>query len=325
MLARMTDAERLKTALKTATAVIAEGHLDAAEAALTALSRDPAKAVLGPETAWGEPRRLHSAYLKLAKARQDAAAVIALQHRLVPPPARLAPLFRPSAGIRAAAVAASAQPVPRRLHQVWIGGAPVPETVAAWQSAARAAGWSHQLWDEAALAPLGVAQDPVYRAMRDRGDWPGAADVARYHVLRAEGGLYLDCDWLPVGETAWAEAIPPLGLSAIAEPTPRLTGTGSPFLNNAVIAAPPSHPIFGRLLAALPAVLDAIPQGPAWWVTGPLVFTLAARAGPVTLLDTALTAPAISGPRAVADQRIAELVATGDAACLLAWKPWENA
>lgn len=309
-----------KDALATAKRLIADGDFEAAETALQRLENHPELGTLGPETALGLPRRLHAARLRLAKRRGDLRAKTALQYHLVPPVEVLAPLFAPEPALRQAMVAASAEPVPQVLHQIWLGGPP-PETIEVWRGEAARRGWSYKLWDEAALAALGVDRHPVFQDMAARSEWPGAVDVARYAMLHAEGGLYLDCDWMPAGPS-FAEAIPPRGLSAIAEATPRKTGVGSPFLNNSVIAAPPRHPVFERLLARLPEVAARLPGGPAWWNTGPLVFTLAARAGPVTLLDAGFETGPVEGDRTALDRAVSNLRAPGDPAVLIGWKPW---
>ncbi len=312
----------LKAQLNTATTLISEGRLTEAEDALRIIADDPGVAALGPRTALGIPRRLHSAWLKLAKAKGDQRNKVALQYHLVPPPDVLAPLFQPNAEDRRASIAAAAMPVPRILHQIWIGSPP-PETTDVWRSYASQHGWHYELWDEDALSALSVVDNQVYRHMRDAGDLPGAVDVARYMVLRDQGGLYLDCDWLPVRDEGPDTAIPMTGLSAIAEETPRLTGLGSPFLNNSVIAAPPAHPVFKRLLRSLPAVIERLPRGPAWWVTGPLVFTLASRAGPVTVLDAGFSAGRFSGTRDEVDRHISELREQQGSEFLCGWKPWD--
>lgn len=319
----MTDANTLKGKLKTATMLVADGKLAQAEAILDALAADPDRDVLGATTALGLPRRLHAAMLKLAKRRGDDRARVALQYHLVPPVDVLGSLFRVDAAGRAERVTAAIDPVPRLLHQIWIGSKP-PETTAIWQDHAARHGWEYTLWDEDALAGIGVDKDPVYQAMLADKDFPGAVDVARYHVLAAHGGTYLDCDWVPVGDQPLEAAIPLVGLSAMAENTPRLTGTGSPFLNNSVIAAPPRHPVFTQLLDRLPEVTRRLPKGPAWWVTGPLVFTLACRAGPVTVLDATIASGFTDGGRADVDRTVAAFSANGNPAILHGWKPWDT-
>ncbi len=317
----MTRKTTLQAKLTTATTLIAEGELVAAEAVLQALTDDPDRGYLGPETALGLPRRLQAAWLKLAKARSDRRAKTALQYHLIPPPAQLADLFRPTNASLQATTLAAAAPVPRVLHQVWIGQT-APETTDAWRDHAARHGWDYRLWDIAALTQLGVADHPTFQNRMAAGDLPGAVDVARYAILSAQGGLYLDCDWMPVTDQPFQARIPMAGLSAMAEATPRLTGSGSPFLNNSIIAAPKGHPAMAHLLETLPEVLVRIPKGPAWWVTGPLVFTLAARMGPVNVLDAALEAGMLTGDRAAVDAALADLRASGSPAYLAGWKPW---
>lgn len=319
----MTRERSLKGQLNTATILIAEGRIEEADKLLREIAADPGVALLGPETALGMPRRLHSARLKLAKARGDASEKIALQYHLVPPLERLEPLFVGSQSERRTRVAAAAGPVPEILHQIWIGGPP-PETTEVWRKHAERQGWGYRLWTEDTLDALGATEHPVYRQMIRHGDIPGAVDVARYHVLRSEGGLYLDCDWMPVHDEGFDRVIPMMGLSAMAEVTPRLSGVGSPFLNNSVIAAPVRHPVFDMLLDTLPQVVDRLPGAPAWWATGPLVFTLACRLGPVGVLDAGLDGGQVSGTRADVMRRTEELRGAGSPAFLCGWKPWNS-
>lgn len=317
----MADAITLKRLLERATAMIVEGQFEAADAIMRELAADPQRSLLGPETALGLPRRLHSSQLKLAKARGDLSGKIALQSTLVPPVNLLLPLFEVTASERRKRVAAARVAVPKVLHQIWIGSSP-PETTEVWQDYTKRHGWDYQLWNDASLAKIGVEKNPTFKHMLYRGDLPGAVDVARYHVLLKHGGLYLDCDWMPVHDEPFEHVIPMAGLSAIAEETPRLTGVGSPFLNNSVIAAPPEHPVFRQLIDCLPEVVRRLPKGPAWWVTGPLSFTLASRVGPVTVLDAGIAKEMASGGRAEVDTVIDRLKRMNDACFLLGWKPW---
>lgn len=288
------------------------------------LAADPDRDVLGPPTLLGLPRKLHSARLTLAKAAGDLVGRLGLQATGVPPPDLLAPLFAVSAPERLALTEAAHHPVPKVLHQIWVGG-PAPVSCAAWAAHAARHGWRHRLWDEAQLAAAGVTHDPAFRAMLQAGDLPGAVDVARYHVLSRDGGVYLDCDWYPARDDKPLEtALPMLGLAALAEPAPRLTSAGALLVSNALIAAPPQHPVFARLIAALPAVARALPDGPAWWVTGPLPFTLAARGGPMSLLDAGIVAAVLPrrAPMAEVEAVRARTVAEDGPGLLIGWKSW---
>ncbi len=320
----MSDVASLKGLLSTATSLIRKGDLAAAEEILRMVESAEIGSELGPRTALGMPRKLQAVRLRLAKARGDDVAKIGLQYHLVPPVDVLGPLFEVDAVERQVLVAAAGHEVPKVLHQIWIGGPP-PETTEIWRTYAASVGWEYSLWGEDALADLGVYDNPVFENRIARDDLPGAVDVARYHVLVKHGGLYLDCDWVPVSTAPPEAHIPLRGLSVTAETTPRLTGTGSPFLNNSVIAAPPDHPAILRLLERLPEVIRRLPTGPAWWVTGPLAFTLACRVGPITVLDAALSTETLTGSRQEIDLEITKLREEGSSAFLAGWKPWDNA
>lgn len=323
----MNDTADLRTLLAEARARIAAGRLAEARGLLDRLRAEPDGGALGPPTVLGMPRKLHAAFLKLAKAEGDVLTRIGLQQTLVPPPDLLAHLGHFTTLERAALAEAGRAAVPRLLHQIWIGPRPPPETTEAWRRHAARHGLSYRLWREADLAAIGVDRHPVFQAMAARGDMPGAVDVARYAVLSQVGGLYLDCDWYPARETvSFHHRLPLVGLTCIAEDIPRQTGAGSVLLSNAFIAAPARHPLFTRLLDALPAALAALPDAPAWWSTGPLLFTVVCRAAAVTIADAALVAG--SAPAGTGRDRIRELCAEAearDAGLLLAWKPWQSA
>jgi hypothetical protein len=304
--------------------LIAGGRLQEAAAALADLAADPGAAALGPLTAAGMPRPLHSAALKLAKRQADRGATAWLRLTLVPPDGVLGALLAASPPDRPARAAADRGALPKILHQVWIGDRPVPVTTVAWAAWAARQGWRHRLWREPDLERLGTGEDATFRAMRDRGDLPGAVDVARYLILAEEGGLYLDCDFYPARpDLPAADWLPQAGLVAMDEPIPRATGRGTLLLANSLIGAPPGHPAFRRILDCLPGVAAALPGGPAWWVTGPLIFTLVAREGPVALTAAGTVAADLppATPLAEVEARVTANIAAGGGP-LFAWKPW---
>lgn len=320
----MTAKPRMTEGIARARALIAAGDLAGAEAVLAAMAGDPSIRALPAQTALGLPRRLQSARLHLAKATGDAVTRLGLQYHLVPPPEVLAPLFTWSMAERRAITLANQAPVPRSIHQIWIGARPVPPAVAAWQRHAAAQGYRHRLWREADLQRLGVMDLPGFAAMLARGDYPGAVDVARYEILAAEGGIYLDCDWLPAREDlGFHDLLPLQGLTALAEDVPRLTGEGSLLLANSFIAAPPGHPALRRLTRVLPQAIALLPEAPAWWSTGPLVFTLAARAGAVSLAPGMLVAGSLPQGTPEAEARaLCEAIRQADGGLMIAWKSW---
>ncbi len=320
----MTAQDRMNAAITSAREMVARGDLAGAEVLLSQMVGDPAVAALGPQTALGLPRRLHAALLHLSKAQKDPLRRAGYQFHLVPQPEVLAPLFQYSTAEKRAISAANQRSVPRVLHQIWIGTLPVPTAIAAWQHHADRQGYQYRLWREADLAALGLPANPVFAQMLALGDYPGAVDVARYAILAAEGGIYLDCDWYPARDDIGFDAFVPLtGLTAMAEDTPRLTGQGGLLLANSFIATPAGHPALHRISASLAASIKAIPKAPAWWSTGPLVFTLAARGGAVSLAPHGLVAGSLPRGAPLADvQGLRGRAMAEEGGLLIAWKSW---
>jgi mannosyltransferase OCH1-like enzyme len=307
--------------------LIDRGLCSEARALLDGLARSAQQAdelALGPVTVLGYPRKLQSAYLKIAKLEGDTVRRVGLQHSLVPPPDLLLPFARFTGAERREMNVANGKPVPRILHQIWLGSLPVPPAAEAWASHAKAHGLEYRLWREEDLEVLDVASHSSFRQMMDQGDYPGAVDIARYFILHALGGIYLDCDWYPArDDLSFADIMPLSGLSALAEDTPRETGVGSLLLTNSFIATPPGHPVFARLLAILPEVTRLLPDGPAWWSTGPLIMTLLFRATTFSVPDATFVAHNLKrrAPYAEVESARARAVQE-DGGLLIGWKSW---
>ncbi len=318
------DKKRLNDQLRAAATLRMQGQFQAAREVLTALSRDPQAKLLGHNTSLGLPRRLQSALLKLAKAEKDAVQSIGYQFHLVPPPALLSPYTQFTSAERRAIAKANSEPIPRKIHQIWIGPDDAPIGTNAWQAHAQTQGYEYQLWNDDNLNELGLNENPVYADMLQKGDYPGAVDVARYLILEKLGGLYLDSDWYPTrNDLGFHDFIPMIGLTAMAEDVPRNTGKGGLLLANSMLATPPNHPVFKRLTTTLHNVMNALPNAPAWWTTGPLIFTLMARGGSVTLADADLVAGKLPQETPLPSvERWCQQAQAQDKGLLLAWKSW---
>ncbi len=300
------------------------GKLDQAGALLEQLCNNPEIHILGQTTSLGMPRQLQSALLGLAKSEQNSVASIGYQFYLVPPVEVLTKHAKFSSDERRAIVSANARSVPRVIHQIWIGKQALPATIGAWIRHCNKHGYTHRLWQEEDLRRSGFDQHPMYQHMITRGDLPGAVDVARYQILEQHGGIYLDCDWFPArDDLSFHDLLPLKGLIAMAEPIPRNTGKGGLLLANSMIATPADHPVFSRLIESLKVVLHDLPDSPAWWSTGPLIFTLMSRGGTVTLADDSFVAGSL--PR---ESSLKEIEAwckrsqAEDKGLLLLWKSW---
>lgn len=303
------------------------GDMDGAQALLDSLAADTelvAQADLGPPTVLGWPRKLHSANLKLAKIARDRLRVIGLQFTLVPDPAVMADVGRYSGEEQRIIARLAGEKVPRVLHQIWIGDLPQPPAVEAWRRHCAAFGMEYRLWDDAELRAEGFDEHPAFCEMIARKDYPGAADVARYLVLERFGGIYMDADWYPArDDVGFDDFIALVGFTALAAEIPRLTSAGGLLLANAFIATPPGHPVIRRIVEAIPRVMGALPDAPAWWSTGPLIFTYACRGAGVTLATVDMMAAVVprGAPFEAVDAARKDAMSS-DRGFLIDWKSW---
>ncbi len=83
--------------------------------------------------------------------------------------------------------------IPHIFHQIWLGGSemPVPFQVFRDHLLALHPGWDYQLWTDENLPPLINAR---LFAAQNRMFYK--ADVLRYEILAAHGGVYIDTDFL---------------------------------------------------------------------------------------------------------------------------------
>lgn len=322
----MSDKASLDKKLSEIRQLIAVRQFDEARERLARLSDEPDRHLMGETTALGLPRKLHSAFLALAKAQRDKVSTTGHQYLLVPPPDVLEPFGRFSLDERRWIAALNREPVPRIIHQIWIGDRPVPVSTQAWSDHARQNGIEYRLWRERDLDEAGISSNPVFSRMVEDGDYPGAVDVARYVILSRFGGIYLDCDFYPArDDVSFFDMLPMIGLTAFGEDVPRKTGQGSLLLANSFIATPAGHPVFERMLQSFPEIFQKLPRAPAWWATGPLIFTEVARgAGSVSLAGGHFVLAALPdrAPLSAVDDLRRGVQAAADGGLLIAWKSW---
>ena len=316
--------QRLKASLSAAASLRKAGRFLEAREILTGVKNDPEVDILGHRTSLNLPRQLHSSLMKLAKAEKDAALSIGYQYNLVPPPALLNDYSRFTTTERRDITAINRLAIPNIIHQIWIGPDKPPISTQAWKAHAVEQGYDYRLWGEESLRDLEIDKNPVYSHMLSKGDYPGAVDVARYVILEQFGGIYLDCDWYPArNDISFHDLLPMTGLTAMAEQIPRNTGKGGLLMANSMIAAPMHHPVFTRLLASLQDVITDLPDEPAWWSTGPLIFTLMCRGGSLTLADAEFVAGSLPQTTLLSEvEAWCSDAQEKDKGLLLAWKSW---
>jgi hypothetical protein len=124
--------------------------------------------------------------------------------------------------------------IPRTVHRVWLGGAPLPDEHGAFGETFERhnPGWAMRLWGDEDLDALGIGafERELSRSPSE------LSDLIRYEVLRRHGGVYVDTD---------VECLRPLApLLAGVEAFAALELPGR--LGTAVLGAVPGHPLFER-------------------------------------------------------------------------------
>ena len=139
--------------------------------------------------------------------------------------------------------------IPKLLHQIWIGSPEVPshysDLVKTWQNKNRA--WKYRLWDDSSINQL---IDVHYPSLQSKySEIPlrvMKADLIKYLVLKAEGGLYIDLDYecfKPIGRLLNKECV--IGL----EPHSNAKHHGYDYmLSTAFIASRRDHPFISFLI-----------------------------------------------------------------------------
>jgi inositol phosphorylceramide mannosyltransferase catalytic subunit len=127
--------------------------------------------------------------------------------------------------------------VPRILHQIWLGGQPLPDEFAGYRETwlLHHPDWEHRFWTEENL-PSDLRRPEVYERLRMPAE---RSDILRLEVLFREGGVYVDTDF-----ECHRPLDPVIGdLDFVTAP---LKPNG--WVNNAFIGSTPRHPIIERAL-----------------------------------------------------------------------------
>jgi mannosyltransferase OCH1-like enzyme len=127
-------------------------------------------------------------------------------------------------------------PIPRIIHQVWVGPSPLPERFAAYQETWRRLhpDWELRFWTEDNLPP-DLRRPEAYERLRSPVE---RCDILRLEVLWRDGGVYVDTDF---------EALRPIDeLLGDLDFFVGYIGPGRPA--HGLMGAVPRHPIIGRAL-----------------------------------------------------------------------------
>jgi hypothetical protein len=149
--------------------------------------------------------------------------------------------------------------IPRIFHRIWLGG-PMPEEFVRFGKTFEHLhpDWEMRLWNERNLPQLRnqVAFDAAP-------SFAQKADILRYELLFAQGGVYLDTDF---------ECLKPLDelLSAVRA---FAASEDTQWISIGILGAVPAHPLFGAVIEELPRSVASQPDAAVNVQTGPLFFT----------------------------------------------------
>jgi len=157
--------------------------------------------------------------------------------------------------------------VPKILHQIWLGPKPRPqEWMLTW--AVKHPRWNYCMWTESNLPRL--RNQGLYDAYGS--EYAGKADLIRYEVLHAMGGVYIDAD---------AECLRPIDdLIAGIEDSFAVyeNETARPgLIANGFLGACPGNRLMTHLIDEIEARFAvqgaALVASPPWVITGPMLLT----------------------------------------------------
>lgn len=163
-------------------------------------------------------------------------------------------------------------PIPRRLHLLWLGDAPLPayctDNYARWKQLMPH--WEVMLWRDADLA---LFPDTVQARVAQARKGAQKADILRAFILTKWGGIYIDADMEP------RRSLEPL--VQLNEPVVlchELPLTWE-YVSNAMIAAAPSHPLI-LFLAHYLLTRSTLNTPEVHMETGPRILGYAVRHAP---------------------------------------------
>lgn len=180
--------------------------------------------------------------------------------------------------------------IPKLIHQIWLGDAPLPHLwVDSVKAFAKKYGYQYKLWTEA-RAEKELDWDAFPGVRREyakfRGELAGRADIIRLLALYKYGGVYIDADSVVIKPAKFAkfleeqraavffgwEHIYRSHTKKLGDFGPGLRGTKK-LVANGIIGAAKEHPFIRKLLEGLVTNANAEAGEKAWRRVGPLYVT----------------------------------------------------
>jgi inositol phosphorylceramide mannosyltransferase catalytic subunit len=204
-----------------------------------------------------------------------------------------------------------AQEIPKILHQTW-RTVDLPSPYAEWRAGwiANHPGWTHRLYDDAAMQRIITSRAPQWLSTFDTlPQMIQRVDFFRYLAIYLDGGMYADIDMISYRscEPLLAGATCVLGIeNHISSQLQQKLGYQRPWqLANFIFAATPGHPLLAALLEAIAmrATTPVTRDHDIQEITGPRLLTRVAYLlpadvrGPIRLLPQINWNPPSAYPR----------------------------
>jgi mannosyltransferase OCH1-like enzyme len=160
--------------------------------------------------------------------------------------------------------------IPKIIHQIWVGG-PMPDSEMQLANKIKNLNpdWEYRLWNEDNLEFIDYELLSKIKLIQNLGV---KSDIIRYLVLYNYGGIYLDCDFVPIKR--FDELI--IGKKFIAGVCNPDNGN-LPIINNGFIAAEKCNAILNsiniKVLSHIDQIIDIKNQNDVFKYTGPDLFT----------------------------------------------------
>jgi inositol phosphorylceramide mannosyltransferase catalytic subunit len=153
--------------------------------------------------------------------------------------------------------------IPRVLHLIWLGG-PIPESYVRlgerWKSVL--VGWEVKWWTDVEVDQFEFPSKDVYNNVKNFG---AKSDILRYEILYAQGGVYVDTDFLAV------KTLDDLLYLDLFSGTGHV---GRPHVFNSIIGSKPGNKVFEMVLHKVrTSFLDESTPDAILMSTGPGMFT----------------------------------------------------
>jgi len=157
-------------------------------------------------------------------------------------------------------------PIPKILHQIWIGDPALQPTdwMNTYKDFCEEEGWEYKLWTETEIDEMDLVNQVNYDWYIENEKYHGAADIARVEIIYREGGWYFDADGEMVNGEAFAAApFHEAGLVVC------IAGSGSHKYRtyNGTFGARPNHPMFEHYMKLIGGVKGQQLK-PAWDTVG---------------------------------------------------------